>query len=185
LISTVTITLQETIITKIGSAIIKSRVGRVAGSNGSTTPKTEKEPPTGITPQPRSLTEELQQTPSSHAKHSAGARIRGGRISPGAAPTSSKDARLPGGAIFPARRAVPFRVWTVEAVRHVTSAVVGVQVAKACPVAVEGSEAVPVAVAEAAVVAVAEAAGGNYVNISVNNNWTYKGGRDDTSENTN
>jgi hypothetical protein len=61
-------------------------------------------------------------------------------------------------------------------------------------VEVEGLVVVPVVVAVAAVaaavvaavvvVAVVVEAGGNYVNISVKNNWTYKGGRDDTSENT-
>src|SRR4030042_4157633 len=134
--STVTTTSQKTIITKTGSAIIRSREVRVAGSNGSTTPKTEKEPPTGIMPLPRNLTEELQQNPSSHARHSADAPNRGGRISPGAELTSSKEARLQGDVIFRARKVVPSQVWTAEAARRVTSAAVEVPAVKACQVVV-------------------------------------------------
>jgi len=173
LISTVTITSQETITAKIGSAIIRSREVRVAGSNGSTTPKTEKELLTGIMPQPRSLIEELQQKPLSHAKHSADAPNRAGRTLPAAEPTNSRVARMP------ASEAAPFQALTGAAAQK-TSVAAEVPVAKVCPVEVEDS-AVVLAVAEvvdsAAVLAVAEVAvvaavaveGGSHVKSSVNN----------------
>jgi hypothetical protein len=168
LISTVTITSQETIITKTGRVNIKSKgVSRVAGSNGSTTHKTEKELPIGTTLQPRSSTKALQQKLSSHAKHSADAQNREDRKLAGAVLTNSRDARMPDSV------AVPFQGWTVGAARRVTSAAVDNQVVKACPVVEEDSAAVPVAavadsaavVAVAAVAADAAVEGGRHVKI--------------------
>ena len=130
----------------------------MAGSNGSTTPKTERELLTEIMLLPRNLTEELQQNPLSHARHSADVPNRGGRILPGAELTSSKDARLQGGVVFRARKAVPSQVWTGEAARCVTLAAVEVPAAKACPVAAASVVAVAVA-------AVAAVEGGSHANI--------------------
>jgi len=82
----------------------------------------------------RSFTEELQQTPSSHAKHSGGRGGSGEQDIARAAPTSQRTPGFRGARFFQPEGQCLFRVWTVEAVRHVTAAVVGVQVAKACPV---------------------------------------------------
>lgn len=142
----------------------------MADSSGSTIPRTEKGLPTGTMPLHRDTTGALHQKPLNHVRHFEDVPSRGGRISPGAEPTSSKDARLPEGVIFPASVAVPFQAWTAEAVRLVTSAAGEVPAAKACRRAAEGSEAVPVAVASVAAV-VAAAEGGKHAESRVNNKY--------------
>jgi len=75
---------------------------------------------------------------------------------------------MPEGGIFRVRRAMPFRVWTVEAMRRVTSAAVEVPAAKACQVAVEVSVEGPVAAEVLAVedaVAAVAAEGGRHAKI--------------------
>jgi hypothetical protein len=171
--STATIISQKTITVETGSTTIKSKGVRVAGSNGSTTPKTEKGLLTGIRELRRNLTKELHHKPSSHARHTADAPNRGGRISPGAELTSSKEARLQGGVMFRARKAVPSQVWTAEAARRVITATGAVPAGRACPVAVEvvvpavvaAVEVVVPAVVAAVVAAAAAAEGGRHVKI--------------------
>ena len=142
----------------------------MAGSNGSTTHKTEREPHTGITQRPRDSTEALLQTPSSPVRHSADAPSREGRISPVVEPNSSRDARALVQEIFRDRGETLFPGWTGEAVQHVISAAVAVPAAKACRAGEDLAVVAAVAAADsavavavvAAVAAVAAAEGGSH-----------------------
>lgn len=149
--STVTTTSQITIITKIGSAIIRSREVRVAGSNGSTTPKTEKELLTGIRELRRNTTGEQGAMLRSPGRPTAAVRSREGRTSLKEGPNSSKVSRARDNlvAIDPAanRAVTPSAAWTGAAARRVITAAGAVPVGRACHPAVV----VEVAVSAAAV----------------------------------
>lgn len=164
--STATIISQIIIITNRRLPNINSRgASRVANSNGSIMQKTEKELPTGIVPQPKNTTRGLQHK-LPREMHTVDGLSRGNRV---------RQARpLPVEAV--SRAEEHSAAWT-EAIVQKTSAAGGNRAAKACPAAVAGPVVVPA-------VAVAAEEGDNHVNITIKNNETGEGGRNDTSGNT-
>ena len=173
----------------------KQRGQRAAGSNGSITQKTEKEPPTEIMLQPRSYNRGTS-AEAARSREANRGRAEQGRqdLSKGSA---GQRGGFDGGARASTRTAVEHSAaWTAAAVQK-TSAAVDNRAVKACPVAVAdsvavvaaavedsaavrvavvaGSAVVPVA-AVAADAAAVEEEGGRYVKISFKRNTSGKGG---------